>query len=157
MRARLVSIVMQNILVSFKEKVFDFDKLFNWTYLSIQPSSSIRYMWVYVFTLGAFIIAGLILLIYTSRTIKPKFYKRYLGWVSSFLIYVPLLLIFHLLLRTSGIELLSNRLSALVLLSIWLIWLVFLLYYLIVRLPKYFRLYVDQKRREKYIKDGSKR
>lgn len=148
---------MKSIFIFFKEKIFDFDKFFTWPYLTVSPSVNTRYLYVYFGFFALCVIAGIVLAIYLSRTRQPKFYKRFLYWVDSFLIYIPLALVLHLLLRLGGIEPFNNRLTGLVIVSIWLIWFLFLLYYLIVRLPKYFGLYVEEKRREKYFKNGSKR
>lgn len=148
---------MSSALVFFKEKIFDFGRFFNWDYLTISPSVSIRYMWVYVGFFLFLIICGVALAIYRGRTVKPRFLKRYLSWVEAFLIYIPAGLILYIFIRVAGLQGLNMRLVALFLLFIWLIWLIFLLYYLLVIIPKYFRLYVEEKRREKYIKNGSKR
>lgn len=148
---------MESIFVFLKERIFDFGRFFDWNYLTISPSVSIRYFWVYIGIFAFLILCGIALAIYLSRSVKPKFLKKYLYWVESFLLYIPFFLILHLLIRLAGIEPLNTRLTALALLAIWLIWFIFLLYYLIVIIPKYFRLYVEEKRREKYIRDGSKK
>jgi len=148
---------MKSIFIFFKDFFSNLADFFQWSYLTISPSTNIKYFWVYISIFVALIIAGLILNIYLSRTRKPRFKKRFLYYLDNFLIYIPLAFILQLVIRKAGIEPFNTRLTAVILGAIWLIWFGFLLYYLLVIMPKFSRLYVEEKRREKYFKDGSKR
>lgn len=147
---------MNTFFSFFKEKIFDFDRFFNWTYLTISPSENLRHSLFYLIICGILIVCGLMLSFHMSRVTRPRFYKKFIKLVYSFLIYPPILMFVHFGLRYVGIEPFNNRLTALTILAIWLIWFIFLLYYLIVRLPKMFGLYELNKRKEKFIKNGSK-
>lgn len=148
---------MKSIFIFFKELYLNLADFFNWSHLTISPSSNIKYFWVYIAVLAVLVIAGFVLGVYLSRTKQPRFKKRFLYHIDNFLIYIPIALLIHLLTRKAGIEPFNTRLIAVILGGIWLIWLGFLLYYLLVIMPKFSRLYVEEKRREKYIKDGSQR
>lgn len=148
---------MKSVFIFFKEFFLDLADFFTWSHLTISPSTNIKYFWIYISIFAVLIIAGLILSIYLSRTKKPRFKKRFLYLIDNFLIYIPLAFILQLLIRKVGIEPFNTRLTAVILGGIWLIWFGFLLYYLLVVMPKFSRLYIEEKRREKYFKDGSKR
>lgn len=124
--------------------------------MTVSPSANIDYFWVYIAIFAALTIAGIVLAIYLEKTKQPRFIKRFLYHLDNFLLYLPLLLILQLFIRRIGIQPFNNRLTAVVLGVIWLIWFLFLIYYLIVVMPKFSRLYDEEKRREKYF-NGSKR
>ncbi|OQA51805.1 MAG: hypothetical protein BWY43_00813 [candidate division WS2 bacterium ADurb.Bin280] len=139
----------------FKEKIFDFEKFFNWTYLTIAPSANTRHSLYYLIIFVISIIIGFGIFIYLNKVTKPRFFKKYLKNVAYFLIVPPFALIFYFASRFAQIEPFNYRVYALLIATIWLIWLIFLLYYLIVRLPKMFSMYEQSKRKEKFIKNGS--
>jgi len=129
----------------FTQKIFDFHKFFNWSYLTKNPGSDLRYGSILISVFAAIVIAGLIMQIIVEKRKYPKFYKRYLKRIGDWLIYMPLLIVFLLLARLFDIGGVDSRIYLAAALAIWLIWFLYLLYYRIVVVRRFWKLYREYK------------
>lgn len=131
--------------------------LFSWKYLTSTPSDSLKYPIPILAILFALIIAGFILQFASNRNQAPRFYKKFTSHIMAFLLYMPVLLIFLVLIRVAGIEGAQNLVWSAFILAIWLIWFLFLIYYRIVVVAQMWRKYHEVKKEEKYFKNDKAR
>ncbi|MDH4358739.1 MAG: hypothetical protein OEV37_02220 [Candidatus Berkelbacteria bacterium] len=150
-----VTAFLGEIFSFFKEKVFDFEKFFSWGYLNASASTILRYWIVYVVIFALLIVVGLFIQFYFGRKTLPKFRKKFYKRLGDFLVYPPLVYLFLITVRRAGLEGLNKRILPVSLALIWLIWLGFLVYYRIAVVSKLQKMYLEQRRKEKYIRNGS--
>ena len=146
-----INSIIAHIGLFFKEKIFDFSKIFSKNYLFDSPSTEIRYVWEIYLVLVALLVTGLVMQFINDRRIMPKFYRRYLHFISNSLIWFPVVLILLLFLRKAGLEPLNQRFYPVAALGIWLIYVGFLIYYRLVKVKKMWFKYREQKEQKKYF------
>jgi len=129
-----------------------FIQIFNPTYLREGISLPPTYLYIVLGILGLMIIIGFFMPSFFSKKVLPRFYKRYMKWIGDFLIYIPVVFAFLLAVYLAGFPV-ANYFFVFTFV-IWLIWFVFLVYYRIVNVSKLWYKYHEQKRKEKYKKNG---
>jgi len=145
-----------NSAIFFKEKIFDFSKLTSWNYYTQSPDPHWRFGIPVLVVLTLLITAGFVIQWWSDRRHLPIFYRRYLSYWASTLIYPPFILLILALGRLLGIEVLSRRIIFAVPVALWLILILLMVCYRIVILKKKWREYRLEKREQEYQKNAYK-
>ena len=132
----------------------DIVQFFDVAYLTVDPPTTMVYMWPMVAVLLACIMGAIILFVVKKRNANPVT-KRMAALISNWLFYPALLALLLIFCRNQGITLISWRLWLLVLGIVWMAGIIYIFYNLVFTLPQQRRQINVQKIKQKYM-PGSK-
>lgn len=134
--------------------MIDIAQFFDVEYLTVDPPTTMVYMWPMVAVLLACIVGATILFVVKKRNANPVT-KRMAALISNWLLYPANLALLLIFCRNQGITLISWRLWLLALGVVWTAGVIYIFYNFVFVLPQQRRQINVQKIKQKYM-PGSK-